>query len=318
MKILLTRALYPGYISGPPDPSIPNGSQQDYLPDCVFHGLRNLFGADIVDAPYLWYMYKNNFGPGKQDQTSLYGRGFTLFGTLEDDKNVDRTEIENKIINQYFDLIIIGSMDDGTPYFDLIFKYYPANKIIILDGNDSIRILYDYLDKAVYFKRELIDPTLPTIPISFAIPKEKIQQPIDKNKILAYVDPRNRDTYIHFDEKMYYEDYSSSLFGITMKKGGWDCMRHYEIIGCRTLPLFLDIDECPEHICKTLPKDKFKEILKIAKENSLDWFTTTTGFDFYLNIEDQIYKHFFNNCTTDILAKYILDSYKNVTGNLIF
>jgi hypothetical protein len=313
MKILLTRALYPGYVSGPPDPAIPNGSQQDYLPDCIFHGLRTLIGADIVDAPRLWYMYKDSFGPGKQDLTSLYGRGFTSFGML-DDIEVDRDDIENKIINQYFDVIMVGSMDDGTPYFDLIFKHYPANKIIILDGNDSFRILHDYLNKGVYFKRELLDPTLPTIPISFAIPKEKLQPPLLKTKLLAHVDPRDRNTYIHYSEKSYYEDYGTAMFGITMKKGGWDCMRHYEILGCRTLPLFLDIEQCPEHICKTLPKDKLVLILQTAREKTIEWFATPPGISFYQDIEYQVHNHFVNNCTTEVLGKYVLDSYAKRTG----
>jgi hypothetical protein len=30
------------------------------------------------------------------------------------------------------------------------------------------------------------------------------------------------------------------------KKGGWDCLRHYEIIGNGCMPYFENIEKCPK------------------------------------------------------------------------
>ena len=66
---------------------------------------------------------------------------------------------------------------------------------------------------------------------------------VDKEKILATCDPRDTSTYIFDDEESYYNDYAKSLFAITMKKGGWDCLRHYEILAAGCLPVFLNISQ---------------------------------------------------------------------------
>ena len=46
-------------------------------------------------------------------------------------------------------------------------------------------------------------------------------------------------------EEEYYDDLSSSWFGLTCKKGGWDCLRHYEIMAAGSLLLFKDYDKKP-------------------------------------------------------------------------
>lgn len=38
---------------------------------------------------------------------------------------------------------------------------------------------------------------------------------------------------------------SSSFFGLTCKRGGWDCMRHYEIMASGALLLFRDYYDKP-------------------------------------------------------------------------
>ena len=38
------------------------------------------------------------------------------------------------------------------------------------------------------------------------------------------------------------------------KKAGWDCYRHYELLMNGCLPFFLDINDCPELTCRSLPK----------------------------------------------------------------
>lgn len=72
-------------------------------------------------------------------------------------------------------------------------------------------------------------------PITFSIPSTKItNQPLHKVKIMSSLMPGKPDTYIYANETDYYNEYKSSMFALTHKKAGWNCMRHYEILanGC--------------------------------------------------------------------------------------
>jgi hypothetical protein len=51
--------------------------------------------------------------------------------------------------------------------------------------------------------------------------------------------------YLFDDEDAYYADLRASRFGVTTKKGGWDCMRHYEIAANGCVPAFRDLDRKP-------------------------------------------------------------------------
>jgi hypothetical protein len=311
MNILLTRS-----ISGPRD--------QDYLSDCTLHGLRALFGNTVVDSPRQDYMYKEEFGTGKRNLQELYGRGFTIFATLPEDDDIDRTDIEHKIKSNFFDLIFISGVARGTPYFREIFENYSTDKIIILDGEDYAHIttlngnLGYNVNKGTLFKRELIYEDSHIYPISFSFPKEKIQKLNNKSRVLSNNLPNwdmsngIRD-YIHELESTYYADYNESLFGKTSKKGGWDCMRHYEILGCRAIPWFVDIKECPSRICTTLPKHLFIEVLNLIDQHGMDWFSHA-GWDRYLELENNIHQHFLKYCTTEETTKYILDTHKKHVG----
>ena len=78
--------------------------------------------------------------------------------------------------------------------------------------------------------------------------------------LLAPLIPGRLSTYIYDDEKTYYNMYSNSIFAITNKKLGWDCLRHYEILMNGCIPLFFNIEDCPKLILKTLPKQRLSEI----------------------------------------------------------
>lgn len=82
-------------------------------------------------------------------------------------------------------------------------------------------------------------------PISFSIPAELIGEQVPpKKKSFCRVIPGNKTTYFD-DEDAYYAELKESLFTVTYKKAGWDCMRHYEILAMGSLPLFLDISFLP-------------------------------------------------------------------------
>jgi len=93
-------------------------------------------------------------------------------------------------------------------------------------------------------------------PIVFSIPEEKICTcaPV-KDKLLSSLIPGRRSTYIYMTEHDYYNEYKRSYFAMTTKKGGWDCMRHYEILANGCVPYFPDIEKCPPNTMALFPKE---------------------------------------------------------------
>ena len=57
--------------------------------------------------------------------------------------------------------------------------------------------------------------------------------------------PAARQLYVFSNEENYYNDMSSSWFGLTCMKGGWDSLRHYEIMASGTCLLFRDYKDKP-------------------------------------------------------------------------
>lgn len=128
--------------------------------------------------------------------------------------------------------------------------------------------------RALYFKREItpwigtfrtyltVPPPfaarLPSIramrPISFSVPAQKVvSEPPAKDRLLAshVVDPEvaqrlGAQTSHAFErEEDYYADLQRSRFGITTKRAGWDCLRHYEQAANGCVPCFRDLDRKP-------------------------------------------------------------------------
>lgn len=91
-------------------------------------------------------------------------------------------------------------------------------------------------------------------PISFSFPRVRIRPRISKTQFFGTVLPGKQDTYVFKEEELYMNDYGKSWFGITHKKGGWDCMRHLEIMGANCIPFMQDIDQCPEQTMFFYPK----------------------------------------------------------------
>ena len=92
-------------------------------------------------------------------------------------------------------------------------------------------------------------------PIAFSIPEEKLatgEEP--KTKLLAthVVDPEvqalvpgTATSYAFSEEADYTADLRASRFGITTKRAGWDCMRHYEQAAAGCVPCFRDLGSKP-------------------------------------------------------------------------
>jgi hypothetical protein len=268
------------------------GYINDYMNDVLFHGFYSLENIEIIDSTPIIHLYKEN--QNKIPPQVLWGKGFSTT-YLIDKNDIDRAYIEEKIKDKYFDLIIYGSINRCLDYYELISKIYSNNKIFLIDGADDTSI-HPLSNKHPYFKRELTSNSF--IPIHFAIPECKItKNKLNKTQEYGCIIP-GQGGYIFDNEQEYYNDYNKSYFGVTMKKAGWDCMRHYEILANNCIPYFIDLENCPEYTLTNLPK----ELLLEAKELANNFEEQK-----YFSILDELFDYTKNNLTTKSLAKYILN-----------
>jgi hypothetical protein len=268
------------------------GYINDYLNDLLFYGLYELENIEIIDSIPIIHLYKEN--QNKISTQYLWGKGFTSTFLIDKD-NIDRSNIEEKIKDKYFDIIIYGSVNRCLDYYDFISKIYSNNRIILIDGDDSADI-HPLANKHPYFKRELISNK--HIPIYFAVPEAKITQTtLNKTQEYGKIIP-GQGGYIFNNEQDYYNDYNKSYFGVTMKKAGWDCMRHYEILANNCMPYFIDLESCPKYTLTNLPKELLLEARELA--NNFDEQN-------YFIILNELFNYTKNNLTTKKLAQYILN-----------
>ena len=275
----------------------------DYQCDMVFHGLRTLYGNAILDCPRIGYMYQDYV-----ELSELYGRGFTLYGLLPEIP-LDRTRIKDRIAAKEFDLIIYGSIQRSQDFFDLVVKTYPRERVLFIDGEDQSHLLYNLSRHGIYFKRELYNPNPGVHPIHFAIPTQKIGtlKHLPKIRVRALIDPRDRHTYVYTREQDYYADYAQSLFAFTLRKGGWDTLRTLEIMANKCIPLYLDIEQCPETTLINLPKAEFKEALTFMDRDATYW-DTEEGHSQWTSLWRRIHLKFVCRSTTERLAQYVLET----------
>ena len=148
---------------------------------------------------------------------------------------------------------------------------------------------------------------MPTYPISFSMPPEKIVEKIpEKTRIVAHIIPGNLSTYIYDSEESYYQGYKESFFGITMKKAGWDCMRHYEILANGCIPYFVDLENIPENTMTHFPKDIIAEtnkiFLDIMEKKTMDE-ADIQKCNYYI---EKLLNYTRTHLTTTAMVKYIL------------
>jgi hypothetical protein len=269
------------------------GFVNDYQNDLLFFGLRELFGDDVVDSTQIIPLYKEY--EGRIHPQHLWG-GMTSFWLIGEN-NIDRSDIPKKIQDKFYDLIIYGAIKRCKNYYDIVSKVYPPEKVIMIDGNDEPELDQIY-HKHLYFKRELQEEHKNLLPITFAFPTTKLATPTkNKEKIIATCIPGQKHTYVFSDEKSYYEDYQRSFYGVTVKKAGWDCMRHYEILGNYCMPLFLDLEKCPSNTLNAFPKDllyQAKELIRKFNEEK------------YYSLMDELFDYTKTHLTTKGLAKYVI------------
>ena len=160
-------------------------------------------------------------------------------------------------------------------------------------------------------------------PINFSIPKEKICGTYNsKTKILSDLIPGDMSTYIYNSEEDYYNEYKQSYFAITKKKAGWDCMRHYEILGNGCIPFFIDIEKCPEDTMTLLPKNLLIEansLFEKFKNKNVNELNKEV-VDEYNILRGKLLDHTRNYLTTEKMAGYILQKtgYENKVTKILY
>lgn len=307
---------------------IGTSSTVEFMSDSILHGLRNLLGVEVIDAVKIPHMYTDY-----TDNThSMHGRGFTLSKTLVDE-GIDRSDIPSKIRSRYFDYVIYGASyrTDSLQYIELVTDVYPTNKIVFINGADSWRGEVEpklINASGIHFLRERLSNNH-AYPIAFSIPKHIIVNEVpEKEYYLMPLVPGIESTYIYNTQEDYYQMYKKSLFGLTWKKAGWDCLRHYEILSQGCLPLFLDIAHLPTTMMATYPRKKIEHLLDVAV--SIDNFKkhmnfqyderiTMSNVDFssinftdpetygYLDIVTELLEYTKTYLTTEYQAEYILN-----------
>lgn len=143
-------------------------------------------------------------------------------------------------------------------------------------------------------------------PISFSFPEQKIR-PLrieEKTDLLCSIIPGKHETYI-WNEKDYYDAIEKSYFVRTNKKAGWDCMRHYEILGAGSVPLFTDIEHAPEKVMFQLPRELLYEANVLYHNMSLSGITDEYK-EQYQDLCQRFRAHFEQHLTCRRMAEYVL------------
>lgn len=103
----------------------------DYQRCLLAQGLRQVLGDKFIELPKLHHLYDDfNVPPG------FSGRGFTFTKHLNSSLEINRFNLPDRIESKEFDLIIYGSLHRGRPFWELVNKSYPPEKVILVCGED--------------------------------------------------------------------------------------------------------------------------------------------------------------------------------------
>ena len=318
---------------------IANPSKVDYQCHCLFHGLHELKDVKLFSLHLQPFMY-SDYPKEKRCDLYGMGFTITGLIDPSLKNVVNESQAVECIESKFFDAIIYGHIHRCQDLWDIVVDNYPRERIICIDGEDwsmqflpflekkkkkkknigrligrgkgceidlannlkRKQILNECIPKSIFFKRELDVSLLPDVhPISFAIPACKIVDEVQsKTRRLAFIRPGELDTYIYKTESDYYKGYQESKWGLTFKKGGWDCLRHYEILANGCVPYFPDLSDCPNSIMTNFPK-QIISYTNLMFENNIDGWE----YNYYVNM---LLDYTRENLTTVKLAKQVLFS----------
>lgn len=157
-------------------------------------------------------------------------------------------------------------------------------------------------------------------PIQFSIPEIKIVSEIPfKDQDFSPLIPGKISTYIYTEEEDYYENYQRSYFAFTWKKGGWDCLRHYEILASGCIPYFVDLENCNPNTMVLLPKDLILEAMHLDGVYYGDIDHERFDKVRYYEILGELLEYTKTHLTTKSMAQYVLDTvHYEGTGKILY
>lgn len=251
-----------------------NSPQNDFLSDSFLIGLKQLYGDKVVEWPVNNHIYKKENIDSSIKLHGIGFTLYNLLeanSAIPYHESLDSTSFDLFIFGDIYrqkdyyiklqkyltfeNTLILDGEDTPAPYpfyfapwkkphsplFPKLYKKHLYFKREIIPRRTNYYLNYKVLPKSLAEKK-----TLPKniLPISFSIPSIKIVTDLPiKTKLFGkhIVDEEvaNKVTgavtkYAFDNEFDYYKDLQQSKFGITTKRGGWDCLRHYEIAanGC--------------------------------------------------------------------------------------
>ena len=143
------------------------------------------------------------------------------------------------------------------------------------------------------------------IPFSYCIPDEFIVSSVpEKTQLQSFVVP-DAKPFGPGEQQLYHDEYRRSRFAATRKKGGWDCMRHYEILANGCIPIFENLEACPYFTMTTFPK----ELVLKANRELLPW--DDAYIPKYNEIVEQLLDHCRKYCSVSARTEFFLSKFPN-------
>jgi hypothetical protein len=125
-----------------------------------------------------------------------------------------------------------------------------------------------------------------------------------KKYVISPLIPGDTSNYLFGagEESDYYNMYRQSMFALTSKKGGWDCLRHYEILAAGCIPIFENLDACPPDTMTSFPKELLREAYSIL----LPWRNTEEQREAYPRFASRLFEKAKSACSTSANAVQFL------------
>ncbi len=117
--------------------------------------------------------------------------------------------------------------------------------------------------------------------------------------------------HVFLNEEDYSNDLRQSKFGITTKRGGWDCLRHYEYAAKGTILCFKSLDSKP-HRCAPHDLDRNNCLIYQNYDDLMHQIEALSEIDFR-NIQKNAYAWVWSKTTTNIAAQFL----QKISGRLV-
>jgi len=140
------------------------------------------------------------------------------------------------------------------------------------------------------------------IPFPYAVPDKYVLETVpEKTRVFAELVPGTQadHKFGQGEQEAYYKYYQTSRFAKTKKKGGWDCLRHYEILMNGCIPVFEGLEQCPKTTMVTFPKALVLE----AMQTLLPWEETPERIALYDSYVEKLLTHTRTYCTISALTR---------------